>query len=80
MPRRSLLLATAAFCGLTGGFVAAPALAEPVTITFLHTNDVYEIAPRRGRGGLAELATMLKAEREAAGHSITTFGGDLISP
>jgi 2',3'-cyclic-nucleotide 2'-phosphodiesterase (5'-nucleotidase family) len=56
------------------------ALAEPVTITFLHTNDVYEIAPREGRGGLAELATLLRTERANAEHSITTFGGDLISP
>jgi 5'-nucleotidase / UDP-sugar diphosphatase len=56
------------------------AVAEPVTITLLHTNDVYEIAPREGRGGLAELATLLRAERAIAEHSITTFGGDLISP
>jgi 5'-nucleotidase / UDP-sugar diphosphatase len=66
-PALSLLLAGAAF-------------AEPVTITVLHTNDVYEIAPKEGRGGLAELATLLQQERAAAEHSITTFGGDLISP
>jgi 2',3'-cyclic-nucleotide 2'-phosphodiesterase (5'-nucleotidase family) len=58
----------------------AAAQAEPVKITFLHTNDVYEIAPKKGKGGLAELMTLLKAERAAAEHSITTFGGDLISP
>ena len=60
--------------------LAGAALAEPVTVTVLHTNDVYEIAPREGRGGLAELATLLQQERAAAEHSITTFGGDLISP
>lgn len=60
--------------------MAVPALAEPVTITVLHTNDVYEIAPKGGRGGLAELATLLEDERSKAAHSITTFGGDLISP
>jgi 2',3'-cyclic-nucleotide 2'-phosphodiesterase (5'-nucleotidase family) len=62
--------------------VIAPgsARAEPATITFLHTNDVYEIAPKRHKGGLAELMTLLTAERAAAAHSITTFGGDLISP
>jgi 5'-nucleotidase / UDP-sugar diphosphatase len=60
--------------------LAGPALAEPVTITFLHTNDVYEIVPKDGRGGLAELATLLQEERANAEHSITTFGGDLISP
>jgi len=60
--------------------LARPALAEPVTITLLHTNDVYEIAPKDGRGGLADLMTLLTRERAAAAHSITTFGGDLISP
>ncbi|MGH6914741.1 MAG: bifunctional metallophosphatase/5'-nucleotidase, partial [Geminicoccales bacterium] len=56
-----------------------PALAEPVTITFLHTNDVYEIAPIDGQGGFAPLATLLEQERAKSEHSITTFGGDLIS-
>ena len=60
--------------------LAGSAHTAPVTITFLHTNDVYEIAPKNGRGGLAELATLLQQERAAAEHSITTFGGDLISP
>ena len=60
--------------------LAGGAFAEPVTITLLHTNDVYEIAPKNGRGGLAELMTLLGRERAAAAHSITTFGGDLISP
>lgn len=74
-PIPTWLLAGAALFALV-----APAEAEPVTITFLHTNDVYEIVPKEGRGGLAELATLLAAEREAATYSITTFGGDLISP
>ena len=56
------------------------AWAEPTKITFLHTNDVYEISAKRGQGGFAELMTLLKAERAAAQHSVTTFGGDLISP
>ncbi|HYZ25335.1 MAG TPA: hypothetical protein VE597_00360 [Geminicoccaceae bacterium] len=46
--------------------LAGAALAEPVTITLLHTNDVYEIAPKEGRGGLAELATLLQRERARA--------------
>jgi 2',3'-cyclic-nucleotide 2'-phosphodiesterase (5'-nucleotidase family) len=56
------------------------AVAEPTKITFLHVNDVYEISPKRGQGGLAELMTLLRQERAAAANSITTFGGDLISP
>ena len=59
---------------------AAVAQAAPVKVTFLHTNDVYEIAPKKAKGGLAELMTLLQAERAAAEHSVTTFGGDLISP
>jgi 2',3'-cyclic-nucleotide 2'-phosphodiesterase (5'-nucleotidase family) len=65
---------------LLGVLIIGGARAEPVTITLLHTNDVYEIAPKDGRGGLAELMTLLTRERAAAAHSITTFGGDLISP
>ena len=63
-----------------GLLIIGGARAEPVTITLLHTNDVYEIAPKDGQGGLAELMTLLTQERAAAAHSITTFGGDLISP
>ncbi|HSA80085.1 MAG TPA: 5'-nucleotidase C-terminal domain-containing protein [Geminicoccaceae bacterium] len=74
--QRSLVGPSAALALLLAG----GALAEPVTITLLHTNDVYEIAPKEGRGGLAELMTLLEQERAAAAHSITTFGGDLISP
>jgi 2',3'-cyclic-nucleotide 2'-phosphodiesterase (5'-nucleotidase family) len=56
------------------------ALAAPTKITFLHVNDVYEISPKGGKGGFAELMTLLRQERAAAEHSVTTFGGDLISP
>jgi 5'-nucleotidase/UDP-sugar diphosphatase len=59
---------------------AAVALAAPTKITFLHTNDVYETSPKKGQGGLAELMTLLEAERAAGDNVITTFGGDLISP
>jgi 2',3'-cyclic-nucleotide 2'-phosphodiesterase (5'-nucleotidase family) len=72
---RGIAITAASLLMLGGG-----ARAEPVTVTLLHTNDVYEIAPREGRGGLAELATLLQQERAQAEHSITTFGGDLISP
>src|SRR4051794_8529064 len=70
------------------GFPACwtPALAEDspqhVAVTLLHINDVYEIAPRKGLGGFAGLATLLKRERERAarGQVITTVGGDFLSP
>lgn len=60
--------------------VSLASLAQSVKVTFLHTNDVYEIAPLRGRGGLAELATAIKREKAAAAHAVVTFGGDLLSP
>lgn len=60
--------------------LAVPAMAEPTRITFLHTNDVYEMSPKAGIGGLAELMTLVRAERARNPDSITTFGGDLISP
>ena len=62
------------------GLLAATSQAEPIKLTFLHVNDVYEISPKDGKGGFAELMTLLRKERAAADHSITTFGGDLFSP
>jgi 5'-nucleotidase / UDP-sugar diphosphatase len=60
--------------------MTAAAVAESAKISFLHINDVYEFAAKRGVGGMAELQTLLKAER-AKGHvTVTTLGGDLISP
>ncbi|MCK6451755.1 MAG: 5'-nucleotidase C-terminal domain-containing protein [Alphaproteobacteria bacterium] len=80
MPRRKFITLAFALACLV---LVAPLRAQtPATakVTFLHTNDVYEIAPVKGRGGFAELMTALEKERAAAEHSITTFGGDLISP
>jgi len=56
------------------------ARAENTVITFLHVNDVYEVSPVYGQGGFAELMTLLERERSLAKNTITTFGGDLISP
>jgi 2',3'-cyclic-nucleotide 2'-phosphodiesterase (5'-nucleotidase family) len=72
LPRLALFLALA--------LAPLVALAQPVKVTFLHTNDVYEISPLRGRGGLAELAGAIKREKASAAHAVVTFGGDLISP
>ena len=75
--RRRHVLATSVFCL---PFLATAAMAEPVTITFLHTNDIYEISPDDGQGGFGELATLLERERAANPLTVTTFGGDLFSP
>jgi 5'-nucleotidase / UDP-sugar diphosphatase len=59
---------------------AALAHAEEHRVTFLHVNDVYEVAPQRGWGGLAELQTLVQIERAKDPEAIFTFGGDLLSP
>ncbi len=56
------------------------ALADQAVITFLHFNDVYEISPQDGIGGFAEFMTLLGRERARNPNTITTFGGDLLSP
>ena len=65
---------------LLAAALAVPSLAEPTRLTLLHINDVYQISPRGGAGGLAQLMTLLKRERARAEHHLTTLGGDLISP
>ena len=71
------LIAVSPLVGLAG---ITPTLAASATITLLHCNDVYEIAPVRGQGGFAPFMTLLRAERARSAHTITTFGGDLLSP
>jgi 5'-nucleotidase/UDP-sugar diphosphatase len=74
--RRQVMLATLFAAAPLPGW-AAPA---PLRLAFLHVNDVYEIAPVRGQGGFGQLATLLQQARAANPHSITTFGGDTLSP
>jgi 5'-nucleotidase / UDP-sugar diphosphatase len=60
--------------------VPIAALAQSVKVTLLQVNDVYEIAPARGKGGLAELATLLKLERTMNPNTVTVVAGDFLSP
>src|SRR5690349_16194635 len=55
-------------------------LAQTTRLTFLHTNDNYEIVPTKGWGGFAQLMTLLKEERRGSPNALVTFGGDLLSP
>ena len=79
MLRRDLL-SSAGLGMLALALDAGEALADQVTITLLHCNDVYEIAPKDGAGGFAPFMTLLDAERARNPHTLTTFGGDLLSP
>ena len=72
---------------LAGAAALAGALLLPVTgmaqngkLTFLHINDIYEIAPVKGQGGFAPLMTLLKQERQRDSGAVTTVGGDFLSP
>jgi len=74
--RRLLLLLVL----LSAPFLSGVASAQNANVTLLHVNDVYQIAPVKGLGGLAELSTLLKRERAAHPGAITTVGGDFLSP
>lgn len=73
---RGLLIASllAAATSLT------PARAETVNITFLLTNDIYNVENDTGRGGFARLNAVVKGERATGGHVIYAHAGDLVSP
>ncbi|MDA0260862.1 MAG: metallophosphoesterase [Proteobacteria bacterium] len=78
---RLLSVVAAAFIAVTL-LAALPAtvVAQSAKLTLLHINDVYQISPQRGTGGMAELMTLLKQERARAANHLTTLGGDLLSP
>ncbi|ABC23283.1 bifunctional metallophosphatase/5'-nucleotidase [Rhodospirillum rubrum] len=66
--------------------LVAPAMAEDgrpaVTLRLLHLNDIAEVGNGGGSGGLAEMKTLIEAEkaRPGATAALVTFGGDLLSP
>jgi 5'-nucleotidase/UDP-sugar diphosphatase len=64
--------------------VAPPLYAQPggATVTILHFNDVYEIAPiEAGRaGGLARVSNFRARLKAQIPNLITTLGGDYVSP
>ncbi|MEQ8967252.1 MAG: 5'-nucleotidase C-terminal domain-containing protein [Azospirillaceae bacterium] len=70
---------------LTGGAIgailaAAPAFAEPATITFLHVNDIDRMEADDGRGGAAKFAAVVAEHGGDSPEVIVTNGGDNISP
>lgn len=77
-------LTFAALASLTLDAGNAAAEDKRGVIRFLHFNDSYRVLPVRGWGGMAELATLIKRQREAATllkrPVVVTHGGDLISP
>ena len=74
------MIAAAVMTVAVVAFLPATVIAQSAKLTLLHINDVYQISPQRGVGGLAELMTLLKKERARSANSWTTLGGDLLSP
>ncbi|MBX9923112.1 MAG: 5'-nucleotidase C-terminal domain-containing protein [Rhabdochlamydiaceae bacterium] len=69
------------FMGMFALGVQNAICAKTATFTILSFNDVYEIvADPRGRGGFAEMMTLLEEERKKSEYSITTVNGDFLSP
>jgi 2',3'-cyclic-nucleotide 2'-phosphodiesterase (5'-nucleotidase family) len=73
--------------GLAAAVVMPPRLAwaESTKVTFVLTNDIYQMgetlmADGKRRGGFARLAAVVKAERAKGGHVVFAHGGDTLSP
>ena len=80
MPPLPRLRALACVAVLIALFLPGMVAAQSGTLTFLHVNDVDEIEPVKGRGGIAPLMTLLRQERQRNPQAITTLGGDFLSP
>ncbi|HEU4438894.1 MAG TPA: 5'-nucleotidase C-terminal domain-containing protein [Methylomirabilota bacterium] len=52
----------------------------PVRIQLLLVNDVYELEPVQGRGGLARVATLVRELRRESPHTLFVLAGDTLSP
>ena len=74
---QALLAGTAVALASVAG---VPASAAPENVTIVHFNDLDRMGEDKGRGGVARLASVINAEREAGGNVLVTFGGDTISP
>ncbi len=56
------------------------AQAQTTRVTFVLTNDIYKISEEKGRGGMARLAAVVRAERARGGHVVFAHAGDTFSP
>ena len=68
---------------LASAAILSPAAAQSptrVTVSFIHTNDVYRMGEDKGRGGLARYAGVVKSEKAKNPNSFATHGGDTLSP
>jgi 5'-nucleotidase / UDP-sugar diphosphatase len=80
--RLTCLLVASFWIGLLLAPGVAHAQLEETTVrfTFLHLNDVYEITPLGGEGGLARVATLHKRLLKNNPNTFMVLAGDLFSP
>ncbi len=79
---KNTLLAIALGVSALGAGIAGPAAAEDVKVklTILGVGDVYNFSDKHGRGGLARLNAVARAERAANPNTLYVFDGDMLSP
>ena len=53
---------------------------ETATLRFILIGDHYILAPQKGRGGYAKLASVVQQEKASTKHSIFVHAGDAYSP
>lgn len=80
LSRGNPVLAGAVLIGLLAFFFAQGAAAATVRLTFVLICDIYQMNESGGRGGLARIAAVLKAERAASDRVVVAHAGDAISP
>jgi 2',3'-cyclic-nucleotide 2'-phosphodiesterase (5'-nucleotidase family) len=71
---------TTALTLLASVALPALALAEPLSLTIVHVNDLDRMEADDDRGGIAKLAAIIERERAEGGNVLVTHGGDTISP
>ena len=71
---RAVLAAIALLAGV------ATAVAQQAKVTFVLTNDLYQMSEEDGRGGMARLAAAVKAEKAKGGTVLFVHAGDAWSP
>ncbi len=65
---------------LSGALSAPLEAGQTVKLTILGVGDVYNFAAKRGRGGVARLNAVARAEKAANANTIYVFDGDMLSP
>jgi 2',3'-cyclic-nucleotide 2'-phosphodiesterase (5'-nucleotidase family) len=55
-------------------------MAQQAKVTFVLTNDLYQMSEENGRGGMARLAAIVKAEKAKGGTVLFVHAGDAWSP